>query len=99
MKLSEQLKRDHESGDFGKALEGYSDRAKVLEDDIEEASIQDYIKATNRVKISIALDILRDVLPGNDYGISEVDIRNIIQSVRDAQDELFYSYELFLPTL
>lgn len=31
MKLSEQLRIDHESGDFGKALEGYSDRAKNLE--------------------------------------------------------------------
>lgn len=32
MKLSEQLKQDHECGDFGKALEGYSEKAKVLED-------------------------------------------------------------------
>lgn len=31
MKLSEQLKQDHECGDFGKALEGYSDRAALLE--------------------------------------------------------------------
>lgn len=35
MKLSEQLKQDHECGDFGKALEGYSERAKVLECTIE----------------------------------------------------------------
>ena len=32
MKLSEQLKQDHISGDFGKSLDGYSDRAKNLED-------------------------------------------------------------------
>ncbi len=32
MKLSEQLKQDHDCGDFGNALEGYSDRAKELED-------------------------------------------------------------------
>ena len=32
MKLSEQLKQDHESGDFGKALEGYSERAALMED-------------------------------------------------------------------
>jgi len=31
LKLSEQLKQDHESGDFGEALEGYSARAKALE--------------------------------------------------------------------
>jgi len=32
MQLSEQLKRDHESGDFGKALEGYAERAAELEE-------------------------------------------------------------------
>lgn len=31
MKLSEQLKQDHELGDFGKALDGYSERAAKLE--------------------------------------------------------------------
>ena len=35
MKLSEQLKQDHECGDFGKALEGYSERAEALEKHIE----------------------------------------------------------------
>jgi hypothetical protein len=32
MKLSEQLKQDHECGDFGKALAGYAERAALLED-------------------------------------------------------------------
>lgn len=32
MQLSEQLKRDHASGDFGKALEGYAERAAELEE-------------------------------------------------------------------
>ena len=32
MKLSDKLKADHESGDCGKALEGYSEEAKKLED-------------------------------------------------------------------
>ena len=36
MRLSEQLKQDHECGDFGQALDGYSDRAEALEDIIEE---------------------------------------------------------------
>ena len=31
MKLSEQLKQDHECGDFGKAIEGYSEIAKSIE--------------------------------------------------------------------
>ena len=32
IKLSEQLERDHESGDFGKALAGYSTRAAAMEE-------------------------------------------------------------------
>lgn len=35
MKLSEQLKQDHECGDFGKALDGYAERAEALERDAE----------------------------------------------------------------
>jgi len=35
-RLSEQLARDDESGDFGEALNGYSDRAKILEDALGE---------------------------------------------------------------
>ncbi len=35
MKLSEQLKRDHECGDFGNALRGYSERAAELEAQVE----------------------------------------------------------------
>lgn len=32
MRLSEQLKQDHECGDFGKALAGYYERAALLEE-------------------------------------------------------------------
>jgi hypothetical protein len=35
MKLSEQLKQDNDCGDFGKALEGYSERAAELEELVE----------------------------------------------------------------
>ena len=35
MILSEQLKQDHECGDFGKALEGYSERAAEMEEIIK----------------------------------------------------------------
>ena len=34
MKLSEDLKECHDSGDFGNALQGYSERAKELEDSL-----------------------------------------------------------------
>ena len=35
MKLSEQLKQDNDCGDFGNALNGYSERAKAIEDSLE----------------------------------------------------------------
>lgn len=38
MKLSEQLQQDHDSGDFGKALEGYAERALKLEQLLKEAA-------------------------------------------------------------
>ena len=37
MKLSEDLKQCDASGDFGKALAGYAERAKKLEDALESA--------------------------------------------------------------
>lgn len=37
MKLSEQLKQDHESGDYGSGLKGYSERAEQLETIVENA--------------------------------------------------------------
>lgn len=45
MKLSEQLRQDHECGDFGKALEGYAERAERLED---EAWLKFYLEARDR---------------------------------------------------
>lgn len=43
MKLSEQLRQDHECGDFGNALRGYAERAKALEDGIIEAIEWDWM--------------------------------------------------------
>lgn len=37
IKLSEQLKQDSDSGDFGRALEGYAERAANLESELEMA--------------------------------------------------------------
>ena len=36
MRLSEQLRQDHESGDFGKAFSGYAERAAMLEEAVIE---------------------------------------------------------------
>ncbi len=54
MKLSEQLKQDHECGDFGKALEGYSEKAKEIEDLIEMCA-KDMYSPSCRFKKSTAL--------------------------------------------
>ncbi len=46
MKLSEQLKQDHECGDFGDVLAGYSERAEGLERAAEiYAAERDHAKA------------------------------------------------------
>lgn len=37
MKLSEKLRQDHDSGDFGEALEGYALKAETLEKALIEA--------------------------------------------------------------
>ena len=39
MKLSDDLQQCHISGDFGNALEGYAERAKQLEDALNDARI------------------------------------------------------------
>ncbi len=54
----------------------------------------DYIKATNRVKVSTMLSILRDVLPGKDYGITESESQAIGQLLSDAEARLFKSFKL-----
>lgn len=53
----------------------------------------EYIRATNRVKISMALTILRDVLPGDDYAITDVELIEITKRLSRAQDKLFASYK------
>ncbi len=55
---------------------------------------QDYIKATNRVKISAALVICRDVLGGDEYGISEQEMQEIKCLLSNAEAKLFASFEL-----
>jgi|GEM_PF-2269041 len=52
----------------------------------------EYLRATNRVKVSMALVILRDVLP--DYGITNDELTEITSRLRRAEEKLFASYEL-----
>ena len=55
---------------------------------------KDYICATNRVKISAALTLVRDVLPGEEWGISNEEHQKICGILRDAEVKLFASFEL-----
>jgi len=60
MKLSEQLKQDHECGGFGLALEGYSDRAKQLED-LLLLCVKDSYSSTGKFKKKTGLAIMKYV--------------------------------------
>ena len=53
----------------------------------------EYIRATNRVKVSMALTILRDILIGEDYGITDAELTEITKRLSQAQDKLFTSYK------
>jgi len=54
---------------------------------------KEYISAANRVKVSAALKILCDVLPGDEYGISDIELSEITSRLAVAEDKLFQSYE------
>ena len=54
----------------------------------------EYIKATNRVKISAALTLLRDVLTGEDYGISKDDLAKATAPLCEAEEKLFSMIEI-----
>ena len=52
----------------------------------------EYIRFTNRTKVSTALTIMRDVLPGDDWGITEETHQQIVNLLREAELRLFDSY-------
>lgn len=45
---------------------------------------EDYIMATNKAKIEAALNVLGDVLPGDDYGITKMELGKLKKPVCDA---------------
>lgn len=53
----------------------------------------EYIRATNRVKVSMAYKILSDVQPGDDYGITNDELREITSPLSYAERRLWESYE------
>jgi hypothetical protein len=50
---------------------------------------QEYIIATNRVKITIAIAAIRDVLPGDNFGISDKEEGEVMRILCDAEQRLF----------
>ena len=54
----------------------------------------EYIILTNGVKVSAALSILRDVLSGDDYGITDDQLSEITINLRAAEEKLFSLFEL-----
>ena len=58
MKLSEELKMLHDSGDVGRAVEGFSERASAMEDEIDALLVQVdyfrslYVRLTNNVEFA-----------------------------------------------
>jgi hypothetical protein len=63
MKLSEQLQVDHDCGDFGRALEGYAERARALEDRVEELERIAYPKYSDEF-LAITDEIDRNLTSG-----------------------------------
>lgn len=58
MKLSEQLQTDHNSGDFGEALEGYADKAKQLEDALQSVFDDSCSWPEGKIKKSTILKVM-----------------------------------------
>jgi hypothetical protein len=61
---------------------------------------QEHIRASNRVKVSMALTILQDVFVDDSdlYGVSLSELQEITAPLSRAQNKLFNSYELDIET-
>lgn len=94
MKLSKQLEEDHLSGDFGRALEGYSERAEELEEALEWVLVdycsvvrEEYPPCANAERrITKALKALDNTPPTFDEWAFEQCVTNdrTIKGIKDA---------------
>jgi hypothetical protein len=53
-----------------------------------------YLCATNRVKVTAAAQLIRDVLPGDDWGIGESEHGEILRLLLEAEEKLFASVKI-----
>lgn len=54
----------------------------------------EYVRATNRVKVSLALACLRDVLPGDNYGVTASELADVARSLRQIETRLIGIIEI-----
>lgn len=50
---------------------------------------QEYLIATNRVKITTAKTILFDILAGDDWGVSDKELAELLDKIRLIEKRLF----------
>ena len=55
---------------------------------------QEYINATNRVKVTAAKNILRDVLIIDGNGIDETEYKILMRMLIDMEEELFKTFNV-----
>ena len=55
---------------------------------------EQYICASNRVKVTHAKNLIKDVLPGENYGISENVHKTLLKALSTCERVLFDSYEI-----
>lgn len=48
----------------------------------------DYIAATNKAKATTADLLIRDILPGNEYGITKEELRDLIVHMREFTEKI-----------
>jgi hypothetical protein len=48
----------------------------------------EYIVITNKLKASMAISVLADVLPGNEYGVDLKNFRNIMAQLKSIESKL-----------
>ena len=54
----------------------------------------EYVRATNRVKVSLAKIIMKDVLEGDEYGMPEEEYKKMMIYLSKAEERLFKLYSL-----
>jgi hypothetical protein len=62
----------------------------------DEMNEDQYIKATNRAKVTMALTIMRDILPSSDdkWGVTDQELSEATEMLRKMEVKLFASVQI-----